>query len=77
MPSVPATNKTEFQRYLNEYPSAVESLLKLSATYAANPRGKHTFGFWLRTFHRRQFDIEYKRWWLKRPRLHGLIYSNP
>lgn len=73
MPGV-ATNKTEFQRYLNENPQAVPSLSRLSATYADNPRGKNTFGFWLRVRHRRTFDIEYRRWWLRHPRLHGVIY---
>lgn len=71
-----ATNKTEFQRYLNDNPRAVKTLLRLSGEYAANPRGKDTFGFWLRVKHRRTFDIEYRRWWLKHPKRHGVIYKS-
>lgn len=76
MPSVPATNKTEFQRYLNDRPDAVPSLRRLSVTYAANPHGKHTFGFWLRVKHRAVFDTAYRRFWLNHPELYGVIYAD-
>lgn len=72
-----ATNKTEFQRYLNAHPESVPFLLKLSAVYAKNPHGKHTFGFWLRVKDRRTFDVAYSRFWLKHPELYGVIYAEP
>lgn len=75
MPRPATTNKTEFQRYLNAHPFAVPFLQKLSTEYAANPHGKHTFGFWLRVKHRARFDAAYSRFWLKHPRLYGVVYT--
>lgn len=77
MPSGPATNKTEFQRYLNAHPDAVPALRPSAKSYAANPHGKHTFGFWLRVKHPSHFDAAYARWWLRHPRLFGVIYAEP
>lgn len=71
-----ATNKTEFQRFLNERPSSVPILALLAVRYALNPRGKSTFGFWLRVKHRRTFDRAYNSYWLKHPKLHGVIYAD-
>lgn len=72
-----ATNKTEFQRYLNENPEDCPTLRKLAAHYAENPHGKHTFGFWLRVKHRPIFDRAYRQFWLRSPKLHGLVYDSP
>lgn len=75
MPTGPATNKTEFQRYLNAHPDAVPALRAIAKTYAANPHGKHTFGFWLRVKYRATFDAAYSAWWLHRPSLYGKVYD--
>jgi hypothetical protein len=68
------TNKTEYQRFLNDYPSSDPALVRLLQVYLANPHGKQIFGFWLRTKHPARFNSSYTRWWLKRPELHGSIY---
>lgn len=75
--ALPATNKTEFQRYLNAHPDSVPSLRATAKAYASNPHGKHTFGFWLRVKHRPKFDIAYARFWLKHPELYGVVYDEP
>jgi hypothetical protein len=72
-----ATNKTEFQRYLNAHPNSVPTLLRLATIYSVNPHGKHTFGFWLRVKHRPVFDTAYSRFWLRNPKLYGVIYTEP
>ena len=73
MPAKP-TDKTEFQRYLNDNPLSVPMLLKISVMYAARPRVRSNFGFWLRIKHRPLFDRAYSRFWLKSTPLHGTIY---
>lgn len=72
----PTTNKTEFQRYLNVHPRAVPALASFARTYADNPHGRGTFGFWLRVKHRPVFDRAYASWWLASPRLFGQVYED-
>lgn len=69
------TNKTEYQRYLNEYPTADKSLLLLLNTYQSNPHQKHMFGAWMRFKHPATFHQSYLNFWLKHPKLFGKIYE--
>jgi hypothetical protein len=74
-----ATNKTEFQRYLNDFPESVPSLASLHRRYQATPHkrsGNGLFGFWLRRMAPNKFAATYTRFWLTRPDLHGKVYEN-
>lgn len=77
--SVPTTNKTEFMRYLNDYGVMVPMLRVRRREYAAIPNSMtvrlDTFGMWIRTKYRPEFDAAYVRFWLKRPDLYGKVYE--
>lgn len=69
------TNKTDFQRYMNDHPDSVPSLSKLLAAYRALPYQKSLFGFYLRVKFPAKFDATYKAFWLRHPELHGKVYE--
>jgi hypothetical protein len=74
-----ATNKTEFQRYLNDHPESVAVLLPLYRRYKAaprKPRSNELFGFWLRRTDPVRFCAAYARFWLKHAELHDKVYDN-
>ncbi len=78
---VPRTNKTEFMRYLNAYAVLVTPLRKRAREYFTITNSmttrRDTFGMWIRTKHRPEFDLAYAKFWLKRPDLYGKVYDTP
>ena len=75
MPSVPATTKIDFQRYLNDNESEVPGLRRLSKYYRQHNRTRSTFGMWLHARHLHEFQRAYHSWWLHRPRLWNADYA--
>lgn len=81
MPQSPApkTNKTEFMRYLNDYGVLVPMLRVRRREYSAIPNSMtvklNTFGMWVRTKYRSEFDVAYIRFWLRKPHLYGKVYE--
>lgn len=76
MPSGPATNKTEFARYLNDHPDAVASLRQRAAEYRLDPRGRSHFGQWLHAKHHAEFVAAYEKWWLHHPAKFSQVYDD-
>lgn len=72
----PGTNKTEFQRYLDEHGAEIPSLSKMHDAYLALPcQRSQRFGFWLRSHRYDRFCKAYNHWWLRHPELFGVIYA--
>jgi hypothetical protein len=63
----PFTNKTEFQRFLDDRPTELKSLGKRLREYQIVKKQKNEFGFWLRTKHREEFNALYNDWWKGHP----------
>lgn len=80
MPSAVAkTNKTEFMRYLNDYGVLVAPLRRRRREYSVSTNSmthaRNTFGMWVRTKYRAEFDAVYAGFWLRRTDLHGKVYA--
>lgn len=75
-----ATNKTDFQRYVNDHPTVVPWWPKFYEQYKLTPHKNKSdnslFGFWMRVKHRAKFDAAYRNFWLKNPALHDKVYEN-
>ncbi len=75
------TNKTEFMRYLNDYGVMVGPLRKRRREYStcsnSMTTARDTFGMWLRTKYRAEFDSTYNAYWLNNPHLYGKVYATP
>lgn len=66
------TNKTEFQRFLDERAPEVDPVVKYIEKYRVN---KGHYGAWLRSKFPDVFNSAYKKWWLKHPAMFGVIYA--
>jgi hypothetical protein len=75
--AAPATNRTEFARFLDVHEDAVPGLREWAARYRMENRTRHTFGLWLRDKHYAEFSRAYQIWWLKHPGKYGQDYSSP
>lgn len=72
------TNKTDFQRYVNDHPSVVPWWSGYLKKYTETPHkvsGNGLFGFWMRVKFPDKFDAAYRRFWLKNPELHDKVYE--
>lgn len=69
-----ATNKTEFMRYLDAYPTAIPALRKRAKEYDLVP-SRNCFGQWVRSKHADDFNAAYEEFWLTHPKLYGTIYQ--
>lgn len=74
-PTKRVTSKTEFMRYVDDNPQAVEQLSdRLTEFRKIN---KHDyFGAWMRSKHLDEFTAAYDSWWLSRPELFPEVYKN-
>jgi hypothetical protein len=70
----PVTNKTEFQRFVDQKPESVPPFAKRLTEFRKVSRHDH-FGAWMRSKHLEEFSWVYKTWWLIRPELFGEIYK--
>lgn len=73
MPSV--TTKTEFARYLDAHEEAIPALKSHLNVYRKTHHRLNSFGTWLRVQREPQFRAAYENWWMKRPKLFGVVYS--
>jgi hypothetical protein len=71
----PVTTKTEFARYLDAHEEAIPSLKSYLSVYRKTDHRLNSFGTWLRVNRDRQFKSAFENWWLKRPKLFGVIYA--